>query len=327
MTVVVISVVIGIVLILVLSLVVYKVYYNYRANKALNTGVPAKVLSPGSILISLAFVFMVLFNIFLYNEMVFTSNKINTLQLQNNNLIEMIEIMSDDLSEQILDNTKNTYDDIFVYEGLDGDNIIFDLSFKVKSLNNGAIITILVEDELGDIVEYSVTKDELTYSTRLLLDFDEEYNIYIKIVSVDNTFIELVDVINPYDILEARFDVYPIRVRFNNEEFQVTFHNQIGLINSMLEGLQVDYIELYIYNNGTGDSETIRVTNFYKDIEGSNYLGEAVFIEAIAASENQHSKDSTFTAYLTIFDKDGHYYSFEVEPDYTVVIRKYESLD
>lgn len=320
-TLAIITIVVGILLILLLSLVVYRIFYNNRANKALNTGIPLKTLSPGAILISLVFLIFIIFNVLLFTEIVNTGTTVNNLTYQNSNLEEMIEEIGNELSEQILDNTKNTYDDEFVYMGLGDSGLIFDLSFKIKSLNTGSSITVLVEDSEEDIVEYNVIKEGLTYSTDIILDVEEEYKVYIKIVSADNTFVEVIDSIVPHDVLSERFEVYPITVVFNEYQFKVTFHNQLELINSSLEGIEVDYIQLQYYNHETGEEEILVATDFNRDGQGSNYLGEAVFIEAVLTGEIEQKKDASLSVYVTIFDKDGHYYSYTVEPRYTIEIR------
>lgn len=322
MTTFIITGVLGIVLILVLSLVVYRVFYNYRANKALNTGIPVKTLSPGAILISLVFVLIMVMNILLFNEVVSTANKINTLQLQNNNLIVMIDNMSHDLSEQILDNTKNTYDDKFVYNGLDeNDKLTFDLSFKIKSLDKNGIVSVLVEDSEGEYDEYNVTIDEYTFSTVLFLSIEDEYKVYLKIESSDNILIEEIETLNPLDFLQSRFEYYPIISVFHENEFKITLNNSISMINDSLEGLEIDYIELYVYDSNTGESETIRVEEFSTYNSEYGYNEATVNIQALFIGEFSHSKDTDFIAYVTVFDKDGHYYSFEVELRYTSEIR------
>ena len=74
-----------------------------------------------------------------------------------------------------------------------------------------------------------------------------------------------------------------------------------------------------------GIEEILVVTDFYRDVEGSNYLGEAVFIEALLTGELQQDKDASLIVHVTIFDKDGHYYSYNVEPRYTSEIRLHET--
>ncbi|MGE4572468.1 MAG: hypothetical protein AB7E09_06975 [Candidatus Izemoplasmatales bacterium] len=319
MQVVITSIVVGIILILVLALVIYRIYYTYRANKVLKTGVPTKTITPSAVLISLAFLFLVFLNVMLFYQIDFANSRINAVEQQNNDLINTINSLSEELSDQILDNTKNTYDDLFEYVGVEGDSVVFNVSFKIKSLINNATITVLTEDLEGTITEYSVDKNELIYSTVLSLDFEESYKVYIKIVSDDSTFIELIDNLDPYDILSERFEIYPMRVKYHENQFKVTFHNQLEMFNNA-DGLRVDYIELYYYNSITGDSETIRLDEFFTDI-GSNYLGESVYVEGIFTTDSSQPKDSNITCYVTIFDNDGNVYSFSVEPDYTSEIR------
>lgn len=319
MQIVITTIVIGIILILVLSLVLYRMYYAYRANKALNTGVPTKAITPGSVLISLAFLFLVFLNAMLISQIDFATSRINAVEQQNSDLINTINTISEELSDQILDNTKNTYDDMFTYEGVEGDNTVFNVSFKIKSLNSNATISVLAEDSEGEITEYSVDNDELVYFTKLPLDFDDSYKVYIKIVSDDNTFIELIDNLDPYDILSERFEIYPMRVKYHDNQFKVTFHNQLEMFNDS-EGLHVDYIELYYHNSITGESETIGLDDFFTD-SGSSYLDESVYVEGIFTANSSQPKDANITCYITISDKDGHVYSFSIEPDYTSEIR------
>ncbi|MDY0277931.1 MAG: hypothetical protein RBQ97_07590 [Acholeplasma sp.] len=325
MQVVITSIVVGIILILVLALVIYRIYYTYRANKVLKTGVPTKAITPSAVLISLAFLFLVFLNAMLFYQIDFINSRINTVEQQNSDLINTINSISENLSDQILDNTKNTYDDLFEYVGVDGDSVVFNVSFKIKSLDNNATITVLSEDLEGNMTEYSVDINELTYSTTLSLDFEDSYKVYIKIVSADSTFIELIDNLDPYDILSKRFEIYPMRVKYHDNQFKVTFHNQLEMFDNA-EGLRVDYIELYYYNSITGESETIRLDDFFTDI-GSSYLGESVYIEGIFTADSSQPKDSNITCYVTIFDSDGNVYSFSVEPDYTSEIRESVLVD
>lgn len=133
---------------------------------------------------------------------------------------------------------------------------------------------------------------------------------------IDKIFVEIIDVLNPYDILSKRFQVYPMHVTYNNKAFKITLHNQVELINSSLDTLNIDSIQLFVYNNDIGINETIKSIEIYEAFEGSNYLGDAVYNEILLMSAYKHAKNASFTAYLTIFDKDGHYYNFEVKPKY-----------
>lgn len=80
------------------------------------------------------------------SEITSIGTRVNQLELQNKHLIQMIDVSSKHLEEQIRDNTKNTYDDKFLYQGVDGTFVLFDVSFKIKSLENNTTITVLTED-------------------------------------------------------------------------------------------------------------------------------------------------------------------------------------
>jgi hypothetical protein len=303
--------IIGIILVLLLALLIYKMFYTYRANKALKSGVPAKTVTPGIFLVSLILLFLIFANVYLIYNINSLTTRLSDIENQNLELIETINSLPD----QILDYTKNTYDDKFSYLGVDDEQIIFNVSFKVKSLENDATITVLVDDLEGTITEYEVDQNELVYSADVSLDFSDSYKIYFKMMSDNNTYIDLIDHLIPYDILSNRFEIYPMSIAYHDNQFKVNVHNQLEMFD-YLEGLEVDYIQLYYYNSKTGDEETITTREFTTST-GSNYLGDSIYIEAILEVENSQAKRSDITCYLTLFDKDGHAYSFRVEPNYT----------
>lgn len=317
MTVRIVSSSIYILVLLIILFVVYRLIYSYQVNKALKTGKHVNTITPISMLLSVIILFLVFINIAIFSQLDFVSSQLNQVENDNVVLSNRLDRIYEDLSLQIDQTSKNTYDYSLEYNGIDGELTVFELSFKIKSLDTGSTITIISEDLNGDTEEYDVTNDNMIYQTTLKLDFEDKYIIYVKIVSPQSTFIEIINTWAPQEVLEARFELYPMTVRFNSNDFELKFFNALSLLENQLEGIDVDYIEIQYFDNSNGNEGRLRSDDFVVDEQGSNYLGESEYITAVFEAEHSFNKDTSLTVYVIIFDKDGHYYTFSIEPQYT----------
>jgi|GEM_PF-3425001 len=309
-----------ILLLLVVLFVLYRLIYSYQINKALQTGKQVRTITPATMILAVVIAILLFMNIFqfkyiqeVWSDLGRTRNEITAL---NN---EMTSKLSE-LSKQLTNQTLNTYDVSLEYNGIQEEKVVFDLDFKIKSVETGSTITILVEDGDGEIEEYTVINNSIVYSTSILLPFDGSYKLYLKSVSQASTYIELFKEINPQEVLVARFEVYDFDIQYHNDYMKIDIYNAIATLKNKLQGLEVDYIRVhyFAYDNDESSSmdETIIVSDFIIE-KGEEYSTDYNYLQTLIKLEHNLKQDYDVTVSLTIIDKDGNYYYFSPTAEYT----------
>lgn len=300
--------------VLVFAFLLYRAYYNHKANQALKTGIPSRNVTPSNLILGLVIFSLILVNLIQYANQDHMMHRLNELYFQNHDIYNTLDGMEVNLSEQILNQTKTTYDDEFYYIDTIDNNLMFDLEFKIKTVYVSSTITVLVEDNEGTIAEYNVINEGLTHKVSLSLDIDKYYKIYLKQETNDLVDINIINEFNPYNELASRFEYLPLKVKYNGDMFEVRFYNNVNKFENSLEGLQVSNVELYYFNEETDFFETLSNVDF---TESRDHEDEPYEIYATLTASNENEKDSISNVIVIITDNKGNVYDFYIEVDYT----------
>ena len=297
---------------IVIFILVYRFHYTKQVNRALETGIPEKTLSPSVTLLGFVIGLILLTNIYMVGFIITQDSTISDINNQVNTLEYNLDKLNTELLEAIDESNSIARNANIYIKTFNDDTITYTLDFRLTEVEKNSTITIQVRDRDNVITSYPVTEDNYMYSTDITLPHTSQYRIYLNIDTPTKIVNEQLLIFSPNEFLIDRFlGMANKEIDFEDDLIYIDFMNEYETFSSS-DKLQVSSMKLYVYDTDSGEEYNINVNDF----ENGNSPMKQEAITSLVQLPVSFKKDARLTIYLTIIDNAGLQYTFNLTGDY-----------